>query len=401
MEKLLTPVVVAALIGLVHAAPSSDGGTRAFQVDDADARLTVPQLIQKYNYPVEVHHTTTEDGYELELHRIPSLPGSPVVFLMHGLLCSSADWVIIGPNNALAYLLADLGYDVWMGNARGNRYSRRHVSLTPKMHAFWQFSWHEIGYYDLPAMLDYTLNQTNQSKLHYIGHSQGTTSFFVMASTRPEYNEKIHLMLALAPVAFTEHVRSPLLKVMARFQNSLTALFDIFGVGEFLPNRAILNEIAELLCSKSVHWNLCLNVIFQIAGADPEQVELQIVPILIGHSPAGASTKQVVHFAQGMRSHRFQQYDFGKIKNLAVYGMAQPPEYNVSDISAPVVLYYGTNDYLAEARDVQRLSGMIRNLAGCKQMEVSTFNHLDFLIAKDVKSLLYDDVIRRIREWVD
>ena len=109
----------------------------------------------------------------------------------------------------------------------------------------------------------------------------------------------------------------------------------------------------------------------------------------------------MVHFAQGMRSHRFQQYDFGKIKNLAVYGMAQPPEYNVSEISAPVVLYYGTNDYLAEARDVQRLSGMIRNLAGCKQMEVSTFNHLDFLIAKDVKSLLYDDVIRRIREWVD
>ncbi|EAT35487.1 AAEL012340-PA [Aedes aegypti] len=401
MEKLLTSILLATLIALIHAAPSYGDATRAFQVEDADARLTVPQLIQKYNYPVEVHHATTEDGYELELHRIPSLPGSPVVFLMHGLLCSSADWIIIGPNNALAYLLADQGYDVWMGNARGNRYSRRHTSLTPNMHAFWQFSWHEIGYYDLPAMVDYTLNQTNQSKLHYIGHSQGTTTFFVMASTRPEYNEKIRLMQAFAPVAFTEHVRSPLLKVMSRFQNSLTALFATFGVGEFLPNNAILHEVAQLFCSKDVDWNLCLNVIFQIAGSDPDQVETQIVPILIGHTPAGAATKQVVHFAQGMRSHLFRRYDFGKIKNLAVYGTPQPAEYNVTDISAPIMMYYGLNDYLAEPKDVLRLSGMFRNLEGCKQMAIDSFNHLDFLMARDVRRLLYDEVIGRIREWSD
>ncbi|XP_062540112.1 lipase 3-like [Armigeres subalbatus] len=397
MEQLLTLVLIIVLIGSTRAAPP--GGTRTFQVDNTDARLTVPQLITKYDYPVEVHHTTTEDGYMLELHRIPSSPGSPVVFLMHGLLCSSADWILIGPGNGLAYLLADQGYDVWMGNARGNRYSRRHTTLTPNMHAFWQFSWHEIGYYDLPSMIDYALTKTNQSKLHYIGHSQGTTAFFVMASTQPEYNEKIQMMQALAPVAFTENIRSPLLQVMSRFQNTLTALFETFGVGEFLPSSSILQEIAQLLCSKDVVSNLCLNVIFQLTGADPNQIDVQIVPILVGHSPAGASTKQVVHFAQGMRTHQFQRYDHGKIKNLVMYGVPQPPVYNVSDITAPIVLYYGLNDYLAEPMDVIKFSGMVPNLEECKQVELRSFNHLDFLIAKDVKSLLYDEVIERIKKW--
>lgn len=89
------------------------------------------------------------------MHRIPYSPRNgpgerkQPVFLMHGLLDSSSTWVIMRPENGLAYLLADLGYDVWMGNARGNRYSRRHVARDPDgrrsdRRQFWEFSWHEV-----------------------------------------------------------------------------------------------------------------------------------------------------------------------------------------------------------------------------------------------------------------
>ncbi|GLV35376.1 uncharacterized protein CBL_01474 [Carabus blaptoides fortunei] len=76
---------------------------------DEDALLLVPELIEKYGYPVEVHHVQSADGYILELHRIPYgvAPGAgpkenkPVVLVQHGLLSSSADWIIAGPEKGI------------------------------------------------------------------------------------------------------------------------------------------------------------------------------------------------------------------------------------------------------------------------------------------------------------
>ena len=80
----------------------------------------------------------TKDGYILTLHRIPSYEAPPrVVFLQHGLMSSSADWVLTGPDHALAFLLADAGYDVWMGNFRGNTYSRHHKEQDISPAKYW------------------------------------------------------------------------------------------------------------------------------------------------------------------------------------------------------------------------------------------------------------------------
>lgn len=82
----------------------------------------------------------------------------------------------------------------------------------------WIFSWHELGMYDLPAMIDYILYQTSQQQLFYIGFSQGTTQFWVLMSLKPEYNKKIKLMSALAPVAYTGHIEG-ILRPLSFFAN--------------------------------------------------------------------------------------------------------------------------------------------------------------------------------------
>lgn len=38
-------------------------------------------------------------------------------------------WLLNPANQSLALILADNGYDVWIANTRGTRFSRRHVSL--------------------------------------------------------------------------------------------------------------------------------------------------------------------------------------------------------------------------------------------------------------------------------
>lgn len=84
-------------------------GVRSQSVDlERDARLTTTELLRAYNYPAEEHRVVTEDGYILEMHRVPN-PGRPAVLVMHGMLSSSADFVLMGPTIGLAYFLHDQG----------------------------------------------------------------------------------------------------------------------------------------------------------------------------------------------------------------------------------------------------------------------------------------------------
>ena len=76
-------------------------------------------------------------------------------------------------------MLADSGYDVWMGNVRGNTYSRNHTTTSPKSPKFWDFSFDEMAAGDLPAMVNYVTETTGRSKIFYIGHSQGTEMGFI------------------------------------------------------------------------------------------------------------------------------------------------------------------------------------------------------------------------------
>lgn len=60
--------------------------------------------MEQLNYPVETHTVKTPDKYLLRIHRLPqrqSKHTDKVVLIMHGMFCSSIDWVLIGPGKSL------------------------------------------------------------------------------------------------------------------------------------------------------------------------------------------------------------------------------------------------------------------------------------------------------------
>jgi len=54
-------------------------------------------------------------------------------------------WVYNTADKAPALIMARAGYDVWLGNNRGNRWSDKHISLDNKSKAYWDFDWEEMG----------------------------------------------------------------------------------------------------------------------------------------------------------------------------------------------------------------------------------------------------------------
>jgi len=51
--------------------------------------------------------------------------------MQHGVFSSSEVWTENSVEKAPAYVLASLGYDIWLGNNRGNKYSRSSIHLDP------------------------------------------------------------------------------------------------------------------------------------------------------------------------------------------------------------------------------------------------------------------------------
>ena len=101
-----------------------------------------------------------------------------------------------------------MGYDVWLGNSRGNRYSTGHTSLTQKDKAFWEFSYQELGIYDKKAAINEVLRVTGVQKLTYLGHSQGVTEMLVAITEDGSYwKDRLNLFVALSPGVFTEYLK--------------------------------------------------------------------------------------------------------------------------------------------------------------------------------------------------
>lgn len=90
----------------------------------------------------------------------------------HGLLDSCAG-IICGEEKSLGLKLVDQGYDLWINNSRGNRYSRDHskLDIDDQPDQYFDFSFSEMGEFDQPALWEYVLEATGVDKITYIGHS--------------------------------------------------------------------------------------------------------------------------------------------------------------------------------------------------------------------------------------
>ncbi|CAF4092470.1 unnamed protein product [Rotaria socialis] len=410
MQILLLYLGLTILLLLIAVCSSAPLSTP--QKHDPDCDLNITQLIQSKGYPCEEHKVLTKDGYILGVFRIShgrnsSSSSTAVtrrpVLLQHGLLDTATTWVMNLPNQSLGYILSDAGYDVWLGNMRGNHFSRAHTKYDPDHDdEFWDFSWDDMARDDLPSMISYILNVTKYTQIAYVGHSQGTMiAFAQFGHIDSNLQNNISFWAALAPVAHIGHIKSPI-----KYLASAAVVKDIerywhllFGSDEFLPSSYMLTWLGTYACGEIiVEHAVCKNILFILCGPEIKNMNDSRIPVYLAHEPGGTSVKNMVHYAQSIRSNLFQSYDYGSPEdNELHYNQTTPPMYSISPIKIPTAIFWSGDDWLADPVDVSYIFDNLQSLVYEKY--IPDYNHLDFVWSISANKIIYTDLIDQMQKY--
>ncbi|CAN7940269.1 unnamed protein product, partial [Ixodes hexagonus] len=370
--------------------------------------LAQEYLIRGQGYPFERHEAVTEDGYIIEMHRIPRgrrpcpepCRRDPV-FLMTGLLADSASYVMDSPSQSLGFVLADNNYDVWLGNTRGTTYGKRHKHLDPRSRKFWNFSYHEFGVYDAPAQLDHILRSTGRRELTYVGMSQGTLMFFTMLSERPEYNDKVKVFAGLAPFNKLAHIKVPSLVLVAPYvEGFLKAVYES-GMYEVLPRGFPIVARIRRLCAMSLTRGVCSYFGDSFGNLGSRYINESRLSRYLCHVPAGTSMKNVIHFDQLVKYKRPLKYNYGRSLNQRYYGQPTPPQYRLDTVKTDVGVFWSRGDQFVSPEEVREL---VRQLGPWVKkshfIDDPYYTHIHFVTSIINQRLLYKDLLEFLGRYV-
>lgn len=280
--------------------PTVWGRMRLLELTAASGAGICKLVVETWGYVCQEHTVTTKDGYVLSLQRIPkglsdnaTDQGRPPVLLQHGVLMDGVTWLLNTPNQSLAFILADSGYDVWIANSRGTQYSLGHTTLSSSDPAYWDWSWDELVAYDLPAIVLYVYHQSGQM-LHYVGHSQGTLIALAAFSQR-QLVDKVKSAGLLSPVAYLSRITSPLAR--AAVDNFLSELLYWSGLHQFEPRGQAVTSLLKDICKKP--GIECTDLLTSFTGENC-CLSTAIVNTFLEHEPQSTATKNMIHLAQSM-----------------------------------------------------------------------------------------------------
>ncbi|KAF6202092.1 hypothetical protein GE061_004489 [Apolygus lucorum] len=347
----------------------------------------------------EEHTYTTEDGYILRMFRIPKIGATPVLFV-HGFLGSSDLWLLTNRRNNMPTIFYDEGYDVWLMNQRGNVYSKRHVMLSsdPGNAEFWNFSFHEIGLFDLAATIDHILESTKSDSLLYVGHSMATAALMVLCSQRPEYNRKIRGAVLLAPVAYSMgQSKLPFITLVVNQASFFANIMYKAHTYEFLPFDETRIKLTYTLCASQVSMcSLILKILFR---TNIKNLVRDEIPIYLSRLSSGTSVKNYEHLGNIVSpGNNFTMYNYGPAKNQLMYGSPCPPQYNVGSVTVPLALFYSKQDPFLDSHSVAKLKANAPNVILDLRVSDPDFQHLDYLFGINSRPMVTDSILKLIRQ---
>lgn len=337
----------------------------------------------------------TDDGFLLGVQRMSAGANAgekkTPVFLMHGILSGGDTWLLNPPTQSLGFILADAGYDVWIGNFRTTGFCKGHAFYTPRDRGYWDWSVDELAEKDLVAMVEFAYRTTN-TRLHYIGFSQGTQAALA-ALSQGMLVDRLDKIAMMAPIAYVKHTTTPIGIIAGNLQ--LDQVFSRLRFFSLNTKTRSGREYVDILCGAAnircfngwatafTGTNCCIN---DSRRAFYDTYETQ-----------DTSTKNLQHLGQAFRQGTFAKFDYGAVENMRRYNSMQPPAYDLSKVPTnKMLLIYGKNDALSDVTDVVEL--MKELPSGFKALFIPDYAHVDFIVGYNAYTKVYKDIISFIEQ---
>jgi len=303
-------------------------------------------------------------------------------------MCSEVWVCLTDEERCIPFVLVEQGYDVWFGNNRGNKYSKKANHVTSNESRFWNYSIDEFCMHDIPDSIHYILETTKSAKLSYIGFSQGTAQAFAALSINPKLNEMVDVFVGLAPAMSPKGLHARLVDALMKASPTLVFLF--FGRKAILPSTVFWQSLLyPPIFVKTIDG--CLTYLFNWRGTNiPQNQKLAAYAHLYSYT----STKAVVHWFQIMRNSKFLMYDDDVQRVATLYrdSSYRPARFPTRNIKAPIVLLYGDRDSLVD------IDAMLRELPSHATAQVVPgHEHLDILWGWAVDKLVIPYVLHALK----
>lgn len=84
------------------------------------------------------------------------------------------------------------------------------------------------------------------------------------------------------------NLKSPFVRALAPFVDSVETVMKMLGVYEFAPSNDMMVDGGMLICKdESPFQEVCANVLFLLCGFNSQQLNRTIIPEILKNTPAG------------------------------------------------------------------------------------------------------------------
>ena len=359
--------------------------------------------IAKLGLNLEEETIQTEDRYINSMWRLTSKDennrNGKSVIMQHGLLDGGFTFLILA-EDSLPKKLCDEGYVVYLPYIRGTQFSRTHLDYDSSLNSkYWEFSFDHIAQYDVPANIKFVKQRDNVEKVYYIGHSQGTLTFFLAYMNDPEFMENnIAKFVALGTVPNVNNAPHFLIPLCEK-----SHILDLIPVKNMLTLPKEVGQIFVPLCTSKAKV-LCNKVLSLAFGGFHETGRIDYDRLgknIFLYEPGGTSVQNMKHWLQIHKAKRVQKYDFGVLENIKKYGQPTPPIYDLKKMkkySIPSIMTISDADPFANPQDTLDFIDNIENKNIVNILSLTNYNHIDYFWADSAITEIFPKVLNFFAE---